>query len=330
MNLSRFLAHATKPCLSQASRSAIVTRKNFPCCYSTLLHRLTIPMPVRLISPTARYQLFATTTTENNDEPEIVLYQRKTNPSLTLMRSGFFCSAFHTTYWIWYTTDFIPTVNNAALTNVHVDPAVGVAGICFAIALQTAFIIYPKRLVHKLSYRPRSQKVVVYTHRLPFIRPNLFPTASFPVGTHNERLKTATKASASTDTSDDMKRKEDAATKIKYFKLNPSSPEAVQIVSDFKGDVTRYRGHLQVGQSWPRYALDIRSAQDVPEPELLLEALLRPEYFGLPQQHQDDETLDNRNENYGKKWGRQWGRRVPTPSRNRQKTKRPGKLYQRK
>ena len=107
----------------------------------------------------------------NEDEPEIVLYKRKINTSVTLMRSGFFFSSAHTAYWIWYTTDFIPTVNAAALHDLHVDPMIGVAGICFAAALQAAFVIYPKRLVSKLTYRPRSQKMVVYTHRLPFMRP---------------------------------------------------------------------------------------------------------------------------------------------------------------
>jgi hypothetical protein len=268
-----------------------------------------------------------TTTAADNNEPEILLYQRKTNPSLTLMRSGFFCSAAHTAYWIWYTTDFIPTVNAAALHDLHVDPAVGVAGICFAAALQTAFMIYPKRLVSKLSYRPRSQKIMVYTHRFPLMRPSLFPAASFPVGTQNERVKTQQTVSDEANTKDKIDK-----TQIKYLKLNPSSPEAVQIVSEFKGDVTQYRGHLQVGQSWPRYAIDIRSALDVPEPELLLEALLRPEYFspkdyryaaisgGDNNKRSSDDADDE--EEYGS-----LGRRFQPNSR---KKKRPGKSNRRK
>lgn len=246
-----------------------------------------------------------------SEEPEIVLFQRKINTSLNLMRSGFCFSTAHTAYWIWYTTDFIPTVNAAALHDLHVDPMVGVAGICFAAALQTAFMIYPKRLVSKLTYRPQSQKIAVYTHRLPFMRANVhFPSASFPVGTHNERLKKSANGSSGVDgetkkedESTGTKQRTSSSSNIKYFKLDASSPEAVQIVTEFKGDLTKHRGHLQVGQSWPRYALDIRSPEDVPEPELLLEALLRPEHFGynlLPTTLPQQKIMERRGSNNNK------------------------------
>jgi hypothetical protein len=236
----------------------------YAACLKKLLFR---GMKVADATAAASYsplRCFSTHPQKNEpEEPEIVLYQRKTNPSVTLMQSGFAFSSLHTAYWIWYTTDFIPVVNAAQMQDLHVDPAIGWAGIAFAATLNFVFYLYPKRLVHKLSLRPDSQKIIVYTHRPPLMRPNIYPIASFPVGKH--------KAERSDSDSKKM---------TKYLKLNPSSPEALVIVKEYGGDVTRFRGNLKVGSRWPYYNLNIQSAKDVPEPELLMEALLRPEYFG--------------------------------------------------
>lgn len=99
---------------------------------------------------------------------------------------------------------------------------------------------------------------MVYTHRLPWVRPSDIPNVSFPIGP---------KSNQGNDKD------------VTYFHLKVSSPHAQQIIQELRGDLTRYQGHLPVGTRWPKYALDIQSSKDVPEPEYLLEALIRPETF---------------------------------------------------
>jgi hypothetical protein len=200
---------------------------------------------------------------EDDKDPrdeEIVLYQRLTNPSVRVLQSGLAFSMFHTLYWVWYTRDFIPIVNASDMPELHIDPGIGYAGIAFGLALNFVFALYPKRLISKLTYRHSESKIMVYTHRLPIIRPSEMPNASFPIGPQSV-------------TSNNNKNSNP------YFKLPAASPHAQRIVNELRGDLTQYNGQFPVGNTWPRYSLDIQSSKDVPEPEYLLEALLRPESF---------------------------------------------------
>ena len=213
-------------------------------------------------------------------EPELVLYERRTDPSTTIMRSGLFFSTFHTGYWIWYITEFIPMVNQqSSMPELHIDPALGYGGLFCAALLNAAFLVYPKRLVSKLAYRPQSQKIMVYTHRLPIVRPNEFPSASFPVGGTSDVSASSTRNSNKGGGDDSEKQN----NSLKYFQLNSKSlAQIIQQVkkrSDF--DLSQdFRGVLAAGPSRPYYNIPIMGPKDVPEPELLLEALLRPEQFG--------------------------------------------------
>jgi len=214
-------------------------------------------------------------------EHEIILYKNKTNPSLTLMRSGLALSTFHTGYWIWYNTDFIPMVNQAAMQELHIDPILGYGGLALAAVVNLAFAVFPKRLVSKLGYRPQSKKMVVYTHQLPIVRPAFFPSASFPVGSSN---LSSTTTEGSTD------------EKPKYFKLNHRSASQISGLA-MSGKKTKgvfvelgtdFTGVLSAGPSQPLYTISIRGPKDVPEPELLLEALMRPETFDDFSQEEDE------------------------------------------
>jgi len=228
-----------------------------------------------------------TTAASTEEEPEVVLFERKTNPSMRLMRSGLALSTFHTGYWIWYITDFVPMVNQAGMQELHIDPAVGYGGLFFALILNAAFAVYPKRLVSKLSYRPQSQKIVVYTHRLPIVRPDPYPSASFPVGGGGGDTKTNTAT------------KENTQSPRKYFQLNDYSMKEIQTLAKTRAFVELghdYTGILSAGTRQPLYSISIQGKADVPEPELLLEALMRPETFGndfLNSDHHDASFYEN-------------------------------------
>jgi hypothetical protein len=230
---------------------------------------------------------------EDNDE-EIVLFHNPVNSSERLMRSGLLVSTIHTLYWIWYTVDFIPTVNQAAMQALHVSPVIGYAGIALAVGIQTAFLWYPYRLISKISYQPTRQKLLLYTHRIPLMRPNLLPSASFPLGTklsgnpnsqQSRRLEEQGLDQAASQTIVDPGPER---TTARLFKLNSASPYAIYIVNELEGDLTRYRGHLAVGPAlapWSRYTLNISAADQVVQPALLLQALLSPEQFGRRGSH---------------------------------------------
>lgn len=106
----------------------------------------------------------------DDEETEEVLYQNH-EPRLQLMRSCLAVSSLHTVYWLWYSLDFVPTVNQSPLPDLHIDPMVPLAGLAAATILQAAAALYPKRLVHKLTYRPGTQQLVLYNYTLPFVRP---------------------------------------------------------------------------------------------------------------------------------------------------------------
>jgi hypothetical protein len=117
------------------------------------------------------------------------------------------------------------------------------------------------------------------------MRPNLLPSASFPLGTKLPRTPNTQEqgldnraVSQSTTAESGPER-----TTTRLFKLDSASPYAIYIVNELDGDLTRYRGHLAIGPAlapWSRYTLRIDAADQVVQPALLLQALLSPEQFG--------------------------------------------------
>lgn len=186
-------------------------------------------------------------TNSNDNSNNIVVYQTsKQSDRRLLLRTGIGFSSFHTAYWIWYNTDFIPAVNASTMPELHIDPMLGVAGLVFGIAIQAVFFLYPRRLVSSMAYQPATQQVAIATHDIPWVRP---------------------------------------AKKPKLYQLgqvwlDPASPDTSILLDRCDGNLQVFRGHLGLSSSstkWPPLLLDIRSVDNVPEPELLLDLLLTPE-----------------------------------------------------
>lgn len=169
---------------------------------------------------------------------------------------GFSC--FHTAYWIWYVTSFIPHVNATPNEFLHIDPTLGLVGLLFSIAVQTVFFVYPTRLVSKLTYDEHTQRLMVYTHNLPLVIPSSTPSANVPVG---------------------------------QIVMDPASDDTQAILDKHYGDIQQFVGHVGVGppagsrtKLWSlfpymSYLVDVRQPSNVPEPDLLLQLMLDPEEF---------------------------------------------------
>lgn len=178
------------------------------------------------------------TAKRNDGREEVVLYER--SKDYALLRSGVGFSSFHTLYWLWYVNDFIPMVNASPMEQLHVDPGLGYIGLAFALSIQSVFFVYPYRLVSKLSYDPQSNNLLLYNHRLPFIIPSETPK-EMPPGT---------------------------------LSLNLKSAEAKRVLE--LNSIEQFRGHLAISKTWPPYMLDIRTDENVVEPDLLFQLLLNP------------------------------------------------------
>jgi len=175
-------------------------------------------------------------------DPEIILYE-KSPGHLRIVRSSFGFSCFHSLYWIWYAVDFVPTVNAAQMTELHIDPMFPTAGLVFSVIVQAISTGYPLQLVSKIGWRPSSQEMTVYTHSIPLVRPAATPSVH-PVGD---------------------------------IRLDPASVEARKVAS--LGQLSNFIGTLTIGKihKWPPYLMDIRQRIEIREPEILLEMLLEPE-----------------------------------------------------
>jgi hypothetical protein len=259
---------------------------------------------------------------EEDNDAEIVLFHNPVNASERLMRSGLLVSTIHTLYWIWYTVDFIPTVNQAAMQALHVSPVIGYAGIALAVGIQTAFLWYPYRLISKISYQPTRQKLLLYTHRIPLMRPNLLPSASFPLGTKLPRNPNTQQSEQGLDRAVSQSTTVDPGRTARLFKLDSASPYAIYIVNELGGDLTRYRGHLTIGPAlapWSRYTLRIDAADQVVQPALLLQALLSPEQFGRRGSHsaasESAFASSSRETGTGPSWASQRNKSSPVKSR---------------
>ena len=203
--------------------------------------------PARTFSTSADGE--AITTNDDNGDNLIVLYERGPDRN-RLPRSGLAVSTFHTMYWIWYGIDFVPTINASDLDLIKIDPMIPVVGTLLGAVIQTVFYVYPYRLVHRLSWNPSTNELYLWNYRVPFVTPNPKPR-KFDMGT---------------------------------LTMDAASPDTERVLNE--GGLHRYTGHLAVSlpNSWPPFLLDIREPSDVPEPAILLEALLQPELMTKDQQ----------------------------------------------
>ena len=186
----------------------------------------------------------------------MVLFQRSPSSDNLILKSGILTATFHSAYWIWYITDFIPLVNGSDMPELHIDPMLGWTGFVFAIAIQTMVMVYPKRLVSTLALvTPNNNKAPshlhVYTYSL-LVRPATVPT-KYKVGEIN---------------------------------LDPRSTEVQQLLTECRGNAQLFRGRLGITANNSRipFLLEVKRDKDVPEPHLLIQALLADK--DMPKQHQ--------------------------------------------
>lgn len=175
----------------------------------------------------------------------VTLYTRNTERNL-LPRTAFGMSALNTAYWMWYTLDFIPTVNASPIESIHIDPRVGWGALALGVAINSVTAFYPLSLVAKLEYLPTTQQLQVYRHRLPFLNPSPKPTV------HN----------------------------LGDLSMDPASRDTKQILDTVRGGISKYEGHLGliVRDSSLPLLLEIReSSQEIHNDEILLQALLNPQ-----------------------------------------------------
>lgn len=110
---------------------------------------------------------------KKNASEEVLIYQRENNRA-TFPRAVLALSTFNSTYWVWYTFDFIPSVNHSPLDQIHVDPTFGYIGIFLGLTIQAASIFYPLRMVSKIEYDRKAQNITTYHHDVPTIFQSAF------------------------------------------------------------------------------------------------------------------------------------------------------------
>jgi hypothetical protein len=241
-------------CVRASSRGlSLSTSQRWQACTSTLLtahdsSKRSVVSRRPLSSWRATTSTLEDGALSTSADPEIVLYERGPGRN-RLARSGLGFSSFHTAYWLWYSADFIPTVNAAEMHDLHIDPMLGVVGIVFASVIQAIFFTYPKRLVSKLTWKSDARQLLFYSHNIPFVTPSTTPM----IYTLGEGPV-----------------------------LDPSSSDAKHLLGKLSGDISQYRGHMAIAAKgqWPPFLLDLRESGDVVEPELMLEALLSPDRMG--------------------------------------------------
>ena len=202
---------------------------------------------------------------------DIVLFERTTPPSF-IERASFCTATVCSVFFVWYVVDFVPagrflyllpvwygsfprthlyfegtTVNSSGIPELYIHPVFPGLGIAGALIFQVGSTFYPVRNVSKLMLRQSTtsdepDKLLYYVHTLPFVRPSVNPL-EYPVG---------------------------------EFTLNPNSAKARKVVehdniSTFKGHIPLYR----TGTLLP-FVLNINTENDVVEPTLLLESIMRP------------------------------------------------------
>jgi len=153
----------------------------------------------------------------------------------------------------------------------------GVVGFVFALTIQAVFFLYPLRLLSQVSFRPSEGTLVLYNHKLPWVRPATKETLVVPVG---------------------------------ELILDPQAVETNTILTECHGNLELFRGRLLISNNknrnvgtkgatvkissssklWFPYLMEIRSSREVVERDLLLEALLYPDQLAL-QQHRSQNGL---------------------------------------
>jgi hypothetical protein len=227
----------------------------------------------------------------------ITLYER-TNPQTTLLRSGFLVSSFHTLYWIWYGNSFVPAMNASPMATFHIHPLIPTVGTVMAIVIQTIFVVYPKRLIHKLAYDMGTNQLHVYSYRLPWM--TIHPDKpSFTVSVADLKVNITSNQAARLVQSFQGPTNDTVATSVKD-KTTSTHANDTSAKSKVGTDLSQFEVVPQIlhvtwpNSGWPPYFMDIREASDVPYPDLLLQALFQSRVRVQTQNEDDDSTVRNR------------------------------------
>jgi hypothetical protein len=171
----------------------------------------------------------------------MIIYQRSTN-RVAFPRAVLALSTFNSTYWLWYTLDFIPTVNASSLDQIHIDYTFGFLGMAISLTLQAATLVYPQRLVSKIQYDPSTQDLTIFNHDVPTIWASSF-SRTYPLGT---------------------------------VSLDAGSADAKQLVNEQE----LFRGALALKvhkNQWMPLLVDLQDDDDLPDPALFTKILVTPD-----------------------------------------------------
>lgn len=181
------------------------------------------------------------------DRKVLALYRRDPD-RIMLPRAAFGISIFNTTYWTWYSFDFIPAVNASPVEDLHIDPSIGYGALALGVAINVMTALYPSMLVSKLNYDEERNLLLLYGYAFPFLTASKSPTP-YALGD---------------------------------IMINAGDSDLKKILGDYKGDWGRYKGHLalQRKDGGLPLLLEVQSANyEILRGQDLLEALLRPKAF---------------------------------------------------
>jgi hypothetical protein len=155
----------------------------------------------------------------------------------------------NTSYWLWYSLDFIPAVNASLVADLHIDPTIGYGALGLGIAINVVTALYPSLLVAKLDYDKTNNRLLLYRYNLPFVNVSSTPTMC----------------------------------KLGEIKIDTSDSTLKMILQEYKGDWSRFKGHLALrekGRALP-LLLEVQNGNDEVknDGEDLLRIMLRPKSF---------------------------------------------------
>jgi hypothetical protein len=164
--------------------------------------------------------------------------------------------------------DFVPAVNSTPIHDLHVDPAYGFTGLGISILIESACILYPMSLISKISYQTPDNsppQVLVWRYSLPFVYPSKNPTI-IPLGN---------------------------------ILMDMSSSDTSKILNEFSGDLRQFQGHLGLvlKNTYLPLLLDIQEADEMNNPQLLLQVLLDPQRLKHPTRKNAPDSTRQRHTN---------------------------------
>ena len=149
-----------------------------------------LPSSQRLFSNT--YQNLSKSDDRDVSTQSILLYKRDASRSL-FPRLLLLFTTFHSSYWLWYTLDFTPTINARNIESVLIDPTVGYCGLGLSILMSVGALLYPKSLIEEIRLAESGEKsVFLRTYSLPFVTPSSpkrFPIGCVVLDSHNDAMK---------------------------------------------------------------------------------------------------------------------------------------------